>query len=387
MRVCVRTLVPTWKGEWVDGIRRKYPEGTRVRVKFGEYYQGRVQGHRTTSRGTLNWVVYQDGDCEEMEDKEIAAWLKDEAATRGKQSNNNSSSNNNKNRAASCSGTAQTRTTQTRTARHNHRLGRAGNRSSSTNPKPIKMEDAVESNDCIIAEARAKPKKNQSADNVQSYSQTTPGDKKRTAVTTETTRPIKKQSQGPSEASASTVSFPDQAHSSSSVRQILKEFDVDSKVKIEGEKVQLSKAIKDNIKEVTTKWIAANTDPNTGMGRYVFRKGCHKHCITKLLGGVGTDQNPVSSSDRQFIKKGDFYVAGNEAFNPYGPRFPGDPGLADMEGLAANPNQKEFHVFVQCGSRPLSRLWQGNLAKGGRMVRISRQPAKRHVRFNCLLIS
>ncbi|CAB9503365.1 expressed unknown protein [Seminavis robusta] len=129
------------------------------------------------------------------------------------------------------------------------------------------------------------------------------------------------------------------------------------------------------------KWKLANTDPDTQKGRYVFRRGCYAQCITKILGGSGMQpfpqvKNPpnVNTKDaivdwevNPFIKPGEFYVAGNEAWNPFGPRFPGDRGFVLTAGVNQNPEQEEFHVFVECANKPSKRLWHGKLAAGGRM--------------------
>ncbi|CAB9515512.1 expressed unknown protein [Seminavis robusta] len=129
------------------------------------------------------------------------------------------------------------------------------------------------------------------------------------------------------------------------------------------------------------KWKLANTDPDTRKGRYVFRRGCYGQCITKILGGSGMDpwpivKNPPNVNTKRaivdwevnpFIKPGEYYVAGNEAFNPFGPRFPGDHGFVNTAAFEVNPEQEEFHVFVECAADATGRLWHGNLAAGGRM--------------------
>jgi hypothetical protein len=117
-------------------------------------------------------------------------------------------------------------------------------------------------------------------------------------------------------------------------------------------------------------------DPRTKQGRFVFRRGCHKQCITQVLGGCGTDPWPTVSKvptlpngdpDNPFIRQGEFYIAGNEYWNPFGPRFPGDGGFVNTEPFNDNPDQIEFHLFVQCSEHAHKRHWHGPDAVGGRM--------------------
>jgi hypothetical protein len=148
----------------------------------------------------------------------------------------------------------------------------------------------------------------------------------------------------------------------------------DAAVKVEGAATHLSPEERQKRQEAFDKWRHANTDPRTGLGRYVFRRGCHSSCLTTILGGHGMDPWPivkkvpeVDDQPNPFIQAGQFYVAGNEAWNPFGPRFPGDTGLVNTEALVGNPAQKEFHMFVECSKQPCKRHWHGKLAAAGRM--------------------
>jgi len=158
---------------------------------------------------------------------------------------------------------------------------------------------------------------------------------------------------------------------SSQTQAVLDDIELDVKVKTEGAKANLSAEEKERLKkqtELIQKW---NIDPDTGKGRYVFRRACHPSCITTVLGGSGMDPWPVTKMDNEFIKPGQIYVAGDEGWNPYGPRFPGDIGFVCTSALKfmqdAKSMQAEFHLFVQCASRPDKKQWQGQSAVGGRM--------------------
>ena len=118
-------------------------------------------------------------------------------------------------------------------------------------------------------------------------------------------------------------------------------------------------------------WLNANTDPVTKTGRSVFRRGCNPHCITQLLGGLGTDCWPVvnnvpvnnfTGTPNRFISPGEFYVAGRSDWNPWGPVVPGDYGLVNAEAFQSN--QESFHYFVQCGKDKWEPNYQGPHAKG-----------------------
>ena len=269
---------------WIEEPQ-KYPVGTLMEKEFDNIiFCGCVQGHRLVEEVQVNWIVYSDGDTEELTNSELDV-LNPQSAP-----------------ASTASA-------------------------------------AVQSNGAMRARASRK-----------SHAEEVPS-----AI---------------APASTSSTVKPDPAPSSR-VQEIMEDFDLDSKVKLEGKSVKLENdAVKNRIHEVTNKWIAANTDPATGKGRYVFKRGCQTQCITSILGGSGVWPWPKSKKDNEFIRPGEFYVAGNEAWNPYGPRFPGDPGLVNTEALEGNQHQREFHMFIQCSAQPLGRLWQGRLARGGRMVRV-----------------
>jgi hypothetical protein len=163
------------------------------------------------------------------------------------------------------------------------------------------------------------------------------------------------------------------------VSQVLSDASLDSRVKQEGSAASLSLDERQRRNACREQWIMANIDPKTKQGRFFFRRGCHKQCITQVLGGSGVDPWPIVNKvpalhdihgaeiDNPFIKKGEFYVAGNEDWNPFGPRFPGDAGFVNTEAFDVNPGQDEFHLFVQCSDTPHKRHWHGPDAAGGRM--------------------
>jgi hypothetical protein len=165
-------------------------------------------------------------------------------------------------------------------------------------------------------------------------------------------------------------------------RNTVEEAENDIKIKIEGTCANLPPEEQERRKQVLEKWVKANTDPKTGDGRKVFRRGCHQQCMTQILGGSGMDPWPIvkepptnvfTGTPNRFIEKNHFYVAGNEAWNPFGPRFPGDNGLVNLWAFQSGVQedagivQEEFHLFVQCSDKRHSRHWHGKLAKGGRM--------------------
>ena len=171
--------------------------------------------------------------------------------------------------------------------------------------------------------------------------------------------------------------MPEPPPPSSAVTRIQQALDLDHCIKLEPDKAR-SHNILDRYQQVTQQWIQANTDPQTGRGRYVFRKGCHQYCITTLLHGIGTDRFPQNrQADNEFIRHGHLWVSGNEAWNPYGPPYPGAPGLVAASILKyLQPDQfkaeaqTEFHMFVECSKDPLAKLWQGRRAAGGRHVSV-----------------
>ena len=170
---------------------------------------------------------------------------------------------------------------------------------------------------------------------------------------------------------------PDVPISGEAVKQeVISTSNEDIKIKKEGSASSLSAQERLRRKACFEQWKKANTDPRTNQGRYVFRRGCHVSCITKVLGGSGMEPWPLvkrpprlfdTGEDNPFIAPKEFYVAGDEAFNPFGPRFPGDQGLVHIGALNTNPDQKEFHLFVQCADKPHKRIWHGRGAAGGRM--------------------
>jgi hypothetical protein len=180
-------------------------------------------------------------------------------------------------------------------------------------------------------------------------------------------------------ASSSTgTARPDQVSSNRKVASLLEDAELDYKIKKEGDKVKLTHKQSEDRRRHLDAWIKANTDPATGEGRQVFRRACHENCLTQILGGSGmvpwpivehAPENPFTGSPNRFIQPGQFYVAGNEAWNPYGPIFPGAEGLVNIDAFAANNDQKEFHFFVQCSTKEFSRHWHGKNAREGRMVR------------------
>jgi hypothetical protein len=162
------------------------------------------------------------------------------------------------------------------------------------------------------------------------------------------------------------------------ISQVLRDSSLDIRVKQEGSAANVAPEERKRRKECRDKWVKANTDPRTKQGRFVFRRGCHKQCITQVLGGSGTHPwlivkevptLPNGNMDNPFIKEGEYYVAGSEEFNPFGPRFPGDYGFVNIEAFDRNPDsgQTEFHLFVQCAEKPHKRHWHGPNAAGGRM--------------------
>ena len=145
------------------------------------------------------------------------------------------------------------------------------------------------------------------------------------------------------------------------MEQILHESERDIQVKLEGSAANLSPEERNRRQQCLERWIRMNTDPVTKQGRYVFRRGCHARSITYLLGGSPTEPwprvenipiNEHMQDLNRFIQKGEFYVAGNECFNSFGPRFPGDTGLVNANASHINPNQTEFHLFQECSTFP-----------------------------------
>lgn len=112
-------------------------------------------------------------------------------------------------------------------------------------------------------------------------------------------------------------------------QEVLATANQDIIVKQEGSATMLAPAERQRRKTAFDYWLEMNTDPETKQGRYVFRRACHANCMSKVLGGSGMDPWPLVKKpprlydDKQinpFIKPGEFFVAGNEAWNPFGPR-------------------------------------------------------------------
>ena len=104
----------------------------------------------------------------------------------------------------------------------------------------------------------------------------------------------------------------------------------------------------------------------SGTARFCFRRGCHKQCITTVLGGSGIEPSAVpSASHYPFIEAGEVYIAGRNDFNPWDAAFPGDHGLVDADFFhGMPPDQKEFHYFRQCERSPWKRGYHGRRAAG-----------------------
>jgi hypothetical protein len=93
----------------------------------------------------------------------------------------------------------------------------------------------------------------------------------------------------------------------------------------------------------------------------VFRRGSTgKPDISRVLGGNGLKGNPIVTNvpevGRQFIKKGHVYLASNEQWSCFKPKFAGNDGFElatscfDGDRLAKS-NQQSFHMFRQCPKR------------------------------------
>jgi len=112
---------------------------------------------------------------------------------------------------------------------------------------------------------------------------------------------------------------------------------------------------------------AALTVPNTqDTPRALFRRGCHKLCITTVLGGSGTSPCPlvnrVPDGGNAFIQPGERYIAGQCDWNPWAPRFPGDNGLVDADFVSHE--QEEYHMFTSVSNDSDSPLYHGKKKKG-----------------------
>ena len=105
-------------------------------------------------------------------------------------------------------------------------------------------------------------------------------------------------------------------------------------------------------------------EPSSGKPRKVFRRGCHCSCITTVLGGIGCRPAPRVKKDREFIKKGEFYIAGREDWNPYDPVYAGDKGVINSVFFLES-SQPYFHLFRQCSTVHHKSGYYGKQAAGG----------------------
>ena len=152
------------------------------------------------------------------------------------------------------------------------------------------------------------------------------------------------------------------------VIQSLEADGLDIKVKKEGDRVVLNSNQRKELQAKKEAMIQANKGPD-GKPRRVFRRGCHAQCITTVLGGCGTDCWPavmnVPQAGTTFIEPGEFYVAGIEAWNSFGPQYPGATAFVNSEAFDQNPDQDTFHYFVQCSKKKTQKFWHGRDAKEG----------------------
>ena len=108
-------------------------------------------------------------------------------------------------------------------------------------------------------------------------------------------------------------------------------------------------------------------EPDGKTPRAVFRAGCAKRCLTKVLGGVGTKderfvrEDKVMPDGHVLIRKGEMYLWGRADWNTYAPSFAGDIGtyrddlgaklLKQQARMGWAAPQESFHLFRQCTSR------------------------------------
>ena len=108
-------------------------------------------------------------------------------------------------------------------------------------------------------------------------------------------------------------------------------------------------------------------EPDGKTPRAVFRAGCAPRCLTKVLGGVGTDmlrfvkEDKVLADGHVLIKKGEMYLWGRSDWNTYAPSFAGDVGAYRNDILARlkkqqlamgwDAPQSTFHLFRECTKR------------------------------------
>ena len=108
-------------------------------------------------------------------------------------------------------------------------------------------------------------------------------------------------------------------------------------------------------------------EPDGKTPRAVFRAGCHRHCLTQVLGGVGTDderfvrEDKVTPDGHVLIREGEMYLWGRADWNTYAPSFAGDVGayndnlsvhlLEQQECMGWEKPQETFHLFRECTHR------------------------------------
>jgi len=123
----------------------------------------------------------------------------------------------------------------------------------------------------------------------------------------------------------------------------------------------------------------------SGEARKVFRRGNHKHSICTVLGG-SLQAAPIVPRDKHpFIKKGEYYFAGHSDWNPWTPAYPGDVGFIEsrwvkrieVNGIDINnrfdkadvdrSKQECFHCFLQCAKKAYLPYYLGPNAANKRL--------------------
>jgi len=108
-------------------------------------------------------------------------------------------------------------------------------------------------------------------------------------------------------------------------------------------------------------------EPDGKTPRAVFRAGCHPHCLTQVLGGMGTNmvrfvrEDKVMPDGHILIREGEMYLWGRADWNTYAPSFAGDVGayrdrlsadlLDQQERMGWEKPQETFHLFRECTHR------------------------------------
>lgn len=283
-----------------------------------DWYPGKVVNHFYENEMLYNFVQYDDGDSESLGNAELAG-----NGVRLAEGNSN------------------------KKARGENRI----KQEDSDNEEKVELS---ESND---EELLAPPSSLHSKINIQPAT-----------ANMERTVKMKKETEAKSDplsdTAANQFAIPERQLSASEtiVAEVYSTMTSDDRVKIEGSASSLSPQERKKREGYFKSWQAANTDPQSGKGRYVFRRGCHAKCITKVLGGSGMDPWPIVDKTpvapgylggNPFISSGEFYVADSEDWNPFGPRFPGDSGCVNCEAFDGREYQKEFHLFVECSKTPI----------------------------------